>query len=90
MQHLQERAQELCAVDHSPCPEAASLQADQKRLTATPWAFIDLCLATFSALTGDAGSSLRAADKLENIEDIELTDAGIVQDIDRPEDLPAS
>jgi molybdenum cofactor cytidylyltransferase len=42
------------------------------------------------ALAGDQGarSVLRANPK--QIEDIELTDAGIVRDIDRQEDLPTS
>ena len=41
------------------------------------------------ALTGDEARSVVQANP-ERIEDIDLSDTGIVQDIDRPEDLPAS
>ena len=40
--------EELGAEDYSPPPERRAFRQIKLRLTATPWAFIDLCLATFA------------------------------------------
>lgn len=67
-----------------------TLQADQTAPHGHPMGFHRSLFGDLRALAGDQGarSVLRANPK--QIEDIELTDTGIVRDIDRPEDLPTS
>lgn len=87
--HLQERAQGSAQKIIRPVL-AANLQADQTAPHGHPMGFHRSLFSDLCALTGDAGARSVLQTNLENIEDIVLTDTGIVRDIDRPEDLPVS
>ena len=65
-------------------------QADQTAPHGHPMGFHRSLFGDLRALTGDQGARSVLRANPEHIQDVELMDTGIVRDIDRPEDLPAS
>ena len=89
LQYLQDRAWHSKQKIIRPVLRA-NLQADQSAPHGHPMGFHRSLFSDLRALTGDSGARSVLQTNPEHIEDIALTDTGIVRDIDRPEDLPAS
>ena len=67
-----------------------SLQPEQSAPHGHPMGFHRSLFGDLRALTGDQGARSVLRANPEHIQDVELMDPGLVRDIDRPEDLPAS
>ena len=67
-----------------------SLQPEQSARHGHPMGVHRSLLGALRALTGDQGARSVLQANPEHIQDVELMDTGIVRDIDRPGDLPAS
>lgn len=89
LQHLQDRAADSEQQIIRPLLKRG-LGADQKAPHGHPMGFHRCLFRDLQALTGDQGARSVLRANPGRIENIELSDTGIVQDIDRPEDLPAS
>ena len=89
LRHLQERARNSEQQIIRPRLKR-SLRVDHKAPHGHPMGFHRRLFHDLQALTGDEGARSVVQANPERIEDIDLSDTGIVQDIDRPEDLPAS
>ena len=89
LQHLQDRAADSEQQIIRPLLKRG-LGAEQKAPHGHPMGFHRCLFRDLQALTGDQGARSVVQANPERIEDIDLSDTGIVQDIDRPEDLPAS